>query len=117
MPEFEITHSGQVGGPSGMQEVVAYFQKLNGATGWGAWEVDQVLFLHFILSQLHDKNFQANIFKLTLWPMSSINIAKVQYCNIKLSCCLFSSFFVSFFLGGGARHHSDQMSPVSKSKF
>ena len=69
MPEVEITHSGQVGGPSGMQEVVAYFQKLNGATGWGEWEVDQVFFLHFIRSQVHDKNFQANIFKLTLWPM------------------------------------------------
>ena len=25
-----------------MEDVVSHFKKLNGATGWGEWEVDQV---------------------------------------------------------------------------
>ena len=45
--QFEIIHSAQVGGPTGMKEVVEYFKKLNGAKGWGEWEVDQVLFVSF----------------------------------------------------------------------
>ena len=32
----------QGGGPEGMKNVVAHFKKLNGAKGWGQWEVDQV---------------------------------------------------------------------------
>ena len=38
----EIIYSAQAGGPTGMNEVVAHFKKLNGAKGWGEWEVDQV---------------------------------------------------------------------------
>ena len=45
--QFEVIHSAQVGGPTGMKEVVEYFKKLNGAKGWGEWEVDQVLFVSF----------------------------------------------------------------------
>ena len=48
-PQFEIIHSAQVGGPTGMKEVIEYFKKLNGAKGWGEWEVDQVLFVSFFV--------------------------------------------------------------------
>ena len=41
--QFEVTYSAtQFGGPTGMKDVVAHFKKLNGAKGWGEWEVDQV---------------------------------------------------------------------------
>ena len=33
----------QEGGPVGLPAVVAHFKELNGDTGWGKWEVDQVL--------------------------------------------------------------------------
>ena len=39
-----------------MEDVVSHFRKLNGATGWGAWEVDQVQlpwFLIFYWTQLY----------------------------------------------------------------
>ena len=32
-----------------MNDVVAHFKKLNGAKGWGEWEVDQVLFVSFFV--------------------------------------------------------------------
>ena len=32
----------QGGGPERMKNVVAHFKELNGAKGWGQWEVDQV---------------------------------------------------------------------------
>ena len=38
----DMFHFSQGGGPTGMEEVVSHFKKLNGATGWGEWEVDQV---------------------------------------------------------------------------
>ena len=31
-----------------MEDVVSHFRKLNGATGWGEWEVDQVELLDFL---------------------------------------------------------------------
>ena len=40
--QFEVIHSAQAGGPTGMKDVVAHFKKVNGAKGWGEWEVDQV---------------------------------------------------------------------------
>ena len=32
-----------------MKDVVAHFKKLNGATGWGEWEVDQVFDTFFFI--------------------------------------------------------------------
>ena len=66
--QFEIIHSAQVGGPTGMKEVIAYFKKLNGAKGWGEWEVDQVLFVSFFvfLSYLIFFFFLPNVSKVTL---------------------------------------------------
>ena len=66
--QFEIIHSAQVGGPTGMKEVVEYFKKLNGAKGWGEWEVDQVLFVSFFvfLSYLIFCLFLPNVSKVTL---------------------------------------------------
>ena len=43
-------HSIQGGGPTGMADVVAHFKKLNGAKGWGEWEVDQVITILFAYS-------------------------------------------------------------------
>ena len=40
--QFEVIYSAQVGGPTGMKDVVEHFKKVNGAKGWGEWEVDQV---------------------------------------------------------------------------
>jgi len=39
----------EFGGPTGMKDVVAHFKRLNGAKGWGQWEVDQVILSHAIL--------------------------------------------------------------------
>ena len=33
-----------------MADVVAHFKKLNGAKGWGEWEVDQVITILFAYS-------------------------------------------------------------------
>ena len=41
MAACDIIHSIKGGGPTGMKDVVAHFKKLNGAKGWGEWEVDQ----------------------------------------------------------------------------
>merc|ERR1719209_961541 len=37
------------GGPAGMKDVITHFKNLNGAKGWGEWEVDQVILSHVIL--------------------------------------------------------------------
>ena len=39
-----------------MKDVVAHFKKLNGAEGWGEWEVDQVNTILFAYSMniIHD---------------------------------------------------------------
>jgi len=37
------------GGPTGMEDVVTHFKKLNGGTGWGEWEVDQVILSNVLL--------------------------------------------------------------------
>lgn len=39
----------QEGGPVGLPAVVAHFKGLNGPTGWGVWEVDQVILSNAIL--------------------------------------------------------------------
>ena len=60
MTACDIIHSIKGGGPTGMKDVVAHFKKLNGAKGWGEWEVDQVktiLFLMFLVFGNQNQSF------------------------------------------------------------